>query len=268
MTEASPEVQGQETPPVTDTPNVVAEEPAVSPWAQYLEPLPESVRPLVEPAFKEWDAQVTKKFQSLHSEYEPYKSIIDEYEPDALQQAAAAMQFLQQNPQEFVKQVMAAYGLEPEQGTANAPVVPEPTGDPDDPYDQRLGKLEESLGKLAEMLTSEREQQTQQQQLAQLDTQLNDLRSKHGEFDELYVLTLMSQGMEPEKAVEQFKTTLTDYASKLNAPNAEAPTVVSQSGGGYPTEPINPKDLNRSQTVDLVAKMLAADAAARNGTGN
>jgi hypothetical protein len=94
MTDTAPEqVQGSEpTAPVTDT-AVTAEEPAASPWAEYLEPLPESVRPLVEPAFKEWDAQVTKRFQSLHSEYEPYKQIIDDYEPDALAQAVAAMQF-------------------------------------------------------------------------------------------------------------------------------------------------------------------------------
>jgi hypothetical protein len=145
--------------------------------------------------------------------------------------------------------------------------TPEPEDDDDDPYNARFGKLEEALGKLTEMITSEREQQTQQQQLQELDTMMSGLKEKHGEFDDIYVLTLMSQGMDADKAVEQFKSTLTTYASKLNQPNAEAPTVVSQSGGGYPTENINPKDLNRSQTVDLVAKMLAADAAARNGNG-
>lgn len=253
MTE--PNVQGQETP-VTDTP-ALAQEPARSPYADYLEPLPESVRPLVEPAFKEWDAEVTKKFQSLHSEYEPYKPLIDEYEADSLQQAVALVNFMQENPQEFFKQMSAAFELQPEQGTANATVDPVNTDDPD-PYDERFGKLETMLEQLAQVIISEREQQTLTQQEQELENLVSGLKEKHGEFDELTVLTWMSQGMDPDVAVQQWKDTLTQYATKLNAPNNNAPTVVSANGGGYAQEPVQPKDLSSQDTKALVAQMLAA----------
>ena len=260
---SEPTIQGQGTSPVTDTPPVAPLEPAASPWADYLEPLPESVRPLVEPVFKTWDADVTKKFQSLHSEFDPYKSLIDEYEPDALMQAVGLINFMQENPQEFFKQMTEAYGLQTEQGTANAPVVPATDPDDSDPYDERFGKLEGMLEALAQVIVGEREKVQQTENEQALETLVSDLKTKHGEFDELYVLTLMSQGMDPDAAVTQFKNTLTDYATKLNAPNSQAPTVVSSNGGGYPTEPIQPKDLSDKDTKNLVVQMLAAAAAAK-----
>lgn len=264
MTVPNSDVQGSTIDPVETTDAPLASEPASAPWSQYLEPLPESVRPLVEPVFKTWDADVTKKFQSLHSEYDPYKELIDGYEPDALQQAVALVDRLNEDPKAFIQMITEAFGLEAEQGTANAQVAQEPVEDLD-PYEDRFGKLETMLGKLAEIIVGEREQTQQQQDQKALDDLLSDLKTKHGEFDEFYVLSLMGQGMDPDKAVEQFKTSITSYASKLNEPQSQAPTVVSQNGGGYATEPINPKDLSDKDTKDLVVQMLAAAAAAKNG---
>lgn len=264
--------QGQEAG--TETPSPVSEQQGDTgtpqenavPWAQYLEPLPESVRPLVEPVFKDWDASVTKKFQSLHSEYEPYKQIISDYEPDALSQAIAIATAMEANPQEFVQQVIQAYGLTPEQGTANSTeVTPEDTGEVLTDEDRRFKALEDMVGQLAQAFLGEREQQTMAQQQQELENTLSTLKSKHGEYDEVYVLGLIGQGMEPEKAVLQFKQTVEQYAQQLNAPQQQAPAVVS-ANGGYPTRPVTPEDLASSKdTRNLVAQMLQQAAEAAQG---
>lgn len=263
MSDMAPEVQGQGTPevPVTDTAPVDDNTP---PWAEYLTPLPESVRPLVEPVFRDWDASVTKRFQSLHSEYEPYKPFFDEYEPSALQQALVIVQQMESDPQKFIQEVMEAYELQPEQGTTTNPQVQQEDID-DDPYNQRFAKLEEMLGVLAQTIVEERSTAQQQQEDAQLEQVLTDLKSKHGDFDDVYVLTLMAQGMDGEAAVGQFKSTIGSYAAKLNAPANNAPVVAGQSGGGYPTTPVNPGDLNSADTKALVVQMLEAQAAAQRG---
>lgn len=253
--------QGQEV--VTDTtplePADTGTQENTTPWAKYLEELPESVRPLVEPTYKQWDADVTKKFQSLHSEYEPYKQIITEWEPDALQQAVAIAQAMEADPATFIQQVIQAYGLESEQGTANS--ATEQTPDEDlqlTPEETRIKQLEDMVGQLAQAFLGTQEQQTMAQQQAELESTMKGLADKHGEFDEMYVLNLMAQGVDPEKAVQQFKSTIESYASKLNAPQQTAPAVVS-ANGGYPSQPVTAEDLASNQkTVQLVAQMLAS----------
>lgn len=261
MTEQVPEVQGSVEAPTTDTP--VEQQSNGNPWDSYLEPLPESVRPLVEPAFKSWDAEVTKRFQSLHSEYEPYKSFIDEYEPDAIGQALSIMQQLESDPASVIAAIQNAYGLNAEQGTADSPAEPAQTDTPasdDDPYSARFSQMEEMLGALAQALLGEQEQKQQAAEEQQLEQVLTDLKTKHGDYDEVYVLTLMAQGMDPEAAVQQFQSTVGQYAQQLNAPNAQAPQVVP-ANGGYPTNPITPEDLSSEKaTKDLIVQMLQAAA--------
>lgn len=61
--------QGQELP-VEETGTVEENKP---PYASYLEGLPTSIVPMVEKAFKQWDADTSRKFQEVHSQYEPLK---------------------------------------------------------------------------------------------------------------------------------------------------------------------------------------------------
>lgn len=260
MSELSPEVQGS-VEPTTDTPPVEN----TLPYQQYLDMIPETARPLVEPAFKEWDASVTKRFQSLHSDYEPYKQFIDEYEPAAIQQALAIVQQMDSDPQKFIQGVMQAYELaQPEQGTQGNQQVEQIAPDPDDPYNQRFSQMEEMLANMANMLLSNQQTEQQRQEDAQLEEILTGLKSKHGDFDEIYVLTLMSQGMDPDAAVGQFKTTIGEYAKALNAPAAEAPVVVGGSSG-VPTTPVQPGDMSSQDTKNLVIQYLEAQAAANRG---
>jgi len=229
------------------------------PWADYLTDLPDSVRPLVEPKFKEWDASVTKRFQSLQSEYDPYKPLIAEYEPDALQQAVHLAQAMEANPQEFLARVAEAYGIEfgSDQGTADQQELEEPA-DNDDPYAQRFQQHEQLLQTMAEAMINERQQQEHAQADWELDGMLTELATKHGEFDEAFVLTQVANGVPPEQAVQNFQSIVQGYAQKLNQPSQQAPSVVSGGGGGYPSQQVNPNSLNSQGRKDLIVQMLRA----------
>jgi hypothetical protein len=228
------------------------------PYAKYLNELPESVRPLVEPHYKAWDADVTKKFQSLHSEYEPYKPLFDEYEPDALQDAVQLIQTLEADPKGFLERLQAVYGSDNEQGSAdqsNEPEEPESNS-----IDPRYAQLEQLVQVMAEQMLNQRQQTEEQQYQEQLDSVLSQLHTDHGDFDDNYVLTLISQGVEPEEAVKHFNNAVTAYATKLQAPAANAPTVIG-AGGGYPSQAIDPGKLDNKSAKDLVIQMLAQSAA-------
>lgn len=250
-------VQGPEpTAPVTD-PTTQQNDP---PYKAYLDEIPEALRPQVEEAFKKWDGDVTQRFQSLHSEIDPYKAVIDEYEPTAIEQAINIVKLMDDNPEEFLRQYIQATGLTPEQGTAVTPtpsqtVTPPVTPLADDPYAPKFAELEQGLAAITQMLQGQQQQSVQQQQQQQLEGILQGLHTKHGDFDDIYVLTMLGNGLDPEAAVGQWKSTLNKYGVSANA---LAPTVVSASNGGHAVEQISAEDLasGKVKSADLVAQML------------
>lgn len=260
MTE--PDAQGEQThveeSASTGTPVVEAtptEETRPVYWNE-LNSLPEDVRPLVEPIFKEWDTNVAKRLQGVHSEYEPYKPLFDEWEPEALSSALGLAQALEENPQEVIAQLAEAYGIDLGQGAAS-PQQSEPQAveedtstEPDDPRFQLLEAL-------ARTVIEEREQRSMAEAQAELDTVLEGLRQQYGDYDENYVLSLIANEVEPEQAVAMFQQSVQQYAAKLNAPQANAPTVLGQ-GGGYPSQQVDPATLSNKDTEALVAQMLRA----------
>lgn len=234
-----------------------------APWSSYLEDLPETLRPLVEPKFKEWDANVTKKIQSLHSEYEPYKPFVEGYEPDYLQNGVQLLEALEADPKAFLQALAEAYdvnvsGIGSEQGTADQQKVEE-EDDSDNVYlDPRVTQHEELLELMAQQLLAERQEKEQAAQDQQLEQTMAELKEKHGEFDEGYVLTLIANGVNPDAAVQQFNTLVQSFATKMNAPASNAPVVLGSTGGnGVPSNAVDPSTLSDKDTQKLVVELLA-----------
>lgn len=224
-----------------------------SPYAQYLEPLPESVRPLVEPAFKKWDADVTQKFQSVHSQYEglkPWESIAQSgYDPETAQQALALMQAINDDPEQVYRALAESFGFG-EQGQTD------PAGNvPDDEYvDPRFQTVEEMTNAMAEILLQQENARREAAEDAELDQYLNTLKQQHGDYDEDYVLAHMQLGMTGEQAVQKYQQMLQGF--QATRPGATAPAVLG-SGGSLPSQSIDPAKLSSKDTRDLVAQMLA-----------
>jgi hypothetical protein len=249
-------VQGQPAnePVVTDAP----QQQNTAPYQEYLDRIPEDLRGQIEPIFKEWDGNVTKQFQSLHSEYDPYKPLVEEYEASALQQAVALAKYMEEKPEEFLKQFMEVNGLSLEQGTVGT--TPQQQGLPqqqqsDDPYEQRFGTLEQQLNQIVQALQGQQQMTQQQQQQAELDRVMGELHTKHGDFDDIYVLSLIGTGMDPEAAVNRFQQTVSQFGGSLQQ---QAPKVAGAGGSGYPQQQISAADLasGKVSSKDLAVQML------------
>jgi uncharacterized protein YciW len=74
QTDPTPQQSVEQQPPAQQVTQQVTESESQAPYANYLAELPETVRSLVEPTFKKWDGDVTRRFQELHSEYDPWKA--------------------------------------------------------------------------------------------------------------------------------------------------------------------------------------------------
>lgn len=86
-------------------------ETADSGYAQYLDSVPPEIREQVEPLFKEFDGNVTKRFQE-HAEYrkawEPYEELgLKDVDPESVRQLLEFAQFAQ-NPEQFDQWLKAA----------------------------------------------------------------------------------------------------------------------------------------------------------------
>lgn len=237
-------------------------------YAPYLDKFPSSLHGVARDVFKEWDGNVTKRIQAVHDEYAPYRQVIEEYEPSAVQEAITLAHSLESDPEGFYKALAGAYGFEAQQAAQE--VIEEQQDDTqqfDSPYGdavppqllQQLSQQEQLLTSVAEYIVSQRQQEEQvareSQENAEFDVLWADLQQRYGSFDDAYVLSLIAQGADPYAAVEHFQQTVNAFAQQQNAPASEAPVVMS-SGGGVPSGNLSPNSLNGNQTQDLVAQLL------------
>jgi len=226
-----------------------------SPYAQYLEKLPETARPLVEPVFKEWDQGVNQRFQQLHSQYEwakPWEEIAREYEPDAVSQAIQIQQALTTDPEGFYKALAEAYNF----GQPNGEQGPNGIPDPDSPVDPRIEQLTQQVSQLTEFIMNNHQQTQEQQEEQQFVQLLTELQDKHGQYDVDYVLAKIAAGDDPEKAVLAYKALAGQ--TQADTSGQQAPVVLG-GGGGMPSQTVEPKQFDRRQTQDYVASVLSAN---------
>lgn len=270
------EVQGQEVEATPDTQYQGAAEPSGTDesgsqsddlYAAYLEKFPTSLHPIARDVFKEWDGNVTKRIQSVHQEYEPYKPFVESYEPDAIEQALAIAEAMERDPQAFVDAMVNAYGLTPAQeAELQQQLNPDDDEDEFDPQAARLAQHEELLQTMAEAMLAERQEREQLIELQEseaLYTQTMDaLTEKYGEFDVEYVNTLLANGVDPDVAVQHWQSQVQTFAQRQLAPNQTAPMVMG-AGGGTPSIQRDVENLSSQETKQLVAEMLRNAASNR-----
>lgn len=264
------DVQGQE-PDTTQAPsgtddNVSQQQDTSNDlYAPYLEKFPSSLHPIAQEVFKEWDGNVTQRIQKVHQEYEPYKAFIQDYEPDAIQQAIAIAEAMERDPQAFIDAAMNAYGLTPAQAMQQVDDAQQqlqaPELDLDDPAQQRLAQHEQLLATMAEAMLRERQEREEavvyQQQEEDYNNAMQQLTEKYGEFDQQYVNVLLAQGYDPDTAVQTWQSQVETFAQQRLAPNQQAPVIMG-AGGGTPSIQRDVENLSSQDTRRLVEEMLRA----------
>lgn len=241
-------------------------------YSQYLENIPTDLHPVVIESYKKWDGDVTKRLQSVHSEYEPYKPVFEQYEPDALQQAVQLAEALESDPEAFLKALQEAYGITPQQqGQEFVQQQQEPEvnygNEPLSPEAVRLDQQEQLLRAMAERMLAEEQQREEQQRFQQEEAEyeqtMTALKTQYGEFDEVYVNSLLAQGVDPHLAVNHWKQQVETFAQQRLAPNLTAPTVMG-AGGGMPSVQRDVAELSSQETRHLVEQMLRQAAESGN----
>lgn len=262
-----PPVQG--TPESTD-PQQQQPQETRAPYADYLDKLPETVRPLVEPTFKEWDASVTQRFQELQSKQDSWKDIVGEYQPDDVQGALQLAGIVQEDPGYLLQALAEAYPdvvkeslKEFFEGQGNnqptRPVNDQGLGDldPDDPVAKQLLAMQQQLEQLTGNFQSRTEQEEAAQQQQYLDQVLDNLHKEHGEFDDTFILSQLAfANKTPDQAIQAWQELTAKWNPGQQQPPVSPPPPVIPSSGGVPSTQIVPENMDRSETKNLVAQLL------------
>lgn len=242
-----------------DNNGAVEPEQQQTPWANYINDLPDSVKPLVEPKFKEWDANVTKKFQELHSNYEPlkvYESFAQQgHDPEFLAQAVQFVEAFNNDPEAVFKAMQEHYGYGVEQGQGTDPNQPFVPGTNDDQYDPRFIQLEQTTQTLADIMVAQHEANQAAELDQQLDAELSAATEKYGEFDLKVVLgwCAANPNLSIDAAVQQYQTAIEEAVAKRQSPNVP---IIMGGGGSLPSQAIDPAKLNPKDRKALMISFL------------
>lgn len=242
----------------------------------FLNDIPIEDREIVGKYIKDWDAGVTKKFQDIHGQYAPYKELGD---PDTLASAMQIQSLLNDQPEYLLQQLAEALGfqvLQPGQqqqqqmpgqqipGQQQPGQFQQPQQQPGNvspelqQFQAQIAQQQQMLESMAQILIQKNEQEQQAQQDQMLESLMSDLKAKHGEFDEQYVLTQIANGKSPDDAIKAFAETVTKFGGKFGQGANLPPGPPALSGGIVPSGSKSVTEMDNKETQSLVASIMQA----------
>ena len=229
---------------------------ADAPYSEYLNRIPEEVRGQVEPIFKEWDGNTTRRFQE-HSEYrkqwEPFESTgVNQLNPQEVQELIQFKTMVEQNPaavQEWFNNYAQQAGLtkaEQQELEQQAFVDPDVQALVEQQLQQRLSPFEQKFQQFESFMSRAQESEVQQQGQAEVDRQLSELKAKHPDADiqefEPYVGKYVES--DPTHAIQRgyddYVKLVARIEQQMTKGKLEQPDAAEHGGGTAATpEPVN-----------------------------
>ena len=179
-----------------------------TPYGEYLERLPEDIRGDVEPVFKEWDSNVTKKFQEaadFRKEWEPYQDLnLNEVPRDELENLIALRELAANDPEQFdswLRETASERGILSDNsfGEFNNDEMSEV-----DPVDERLAPVMSELEQLREWRESQEQEARVSEAMKMVEGQVEEFSQKHPdvprEFAEQFLPSFAET--DPQNAVQ------------------------------------------------------------------
>lgn len=250
-------------------------------WNDVLSQVPEQYHTALTENFTKWDQAAQQRIEAANAavkDFEPYKAFVDNKIPaDELEQGLRLMYEIQTNPKDVWEALGNAYNLTPQQvqqiaqqQATNAPgnTIPglpqqqqqQLQGQPQQQYqDPRVDQLQQGIELVSKIVLQDQQSKQQAAEDMKLDRELQALETKHGKFDQGYVLAMMQNGLDGDAAIAAYNSLRTGILQ--NGAQPFAPDIIgSASGGGsgYPSQAIDPKKLTDKGTRDLVRQMLDA----------
>jgi hypothetical protein len=235
-------------------------DPEYSEFAQgILNQIPDEDRPIVGKYIKDWDGNVTKRFQSIHDEYRPYKEL---GELEDIQEALSWIAVLNDDPVEFVNKVQAAMkeaGIVSDDKRQEV-TLPEWDGVPDE-FKRRFLEQEERINKLSGTVEQTTQQLTEKERIAALDAHMKVLHTEHGDFDDEWLLLQLSKGISPEDAIKSWKTNIVEKYG-TSATKKSAPNLVTNPGAIPSPKQVDLSKMSKEErTQYAIDRLKAANAA-------
>ncbi|MBA2350105.1 MAG: hypothetical protein H0V81_17660 [Solirubrobacterales bacterium] len=233
----------------------------------FLNKIPPQDRAVVARYIKEWDAGVTKKFQEYSGKLKPYESLGVPVEE--IQKYVAFGNNFRTNPEGMFKVMWQAlqeqYGDDFDANLARILELEEMMNEyEDDGYEQEQEVPDESqifqqnvASELEEMRAwrEERDQaELQAEEKQQLDSVFKTMHTKHGDFDEAWILTRLAEHGNPDQAFKEWNQMIGKHSQNGN--RRQAPKVMGGQGG-IPSGQIDTKSLRGKERKSVVAEMLS-----------
>lgn len=251
-------------------------------WSPFLEAIPEDVHEKVIPVLREWDSNYQNGVQKVHSEYEPYKFLKDGgIAADDVRMAMGIMEAIQNNPRDVYDSLASSFGYNSVDQNAGNVGAGTGTGEANSSgqgssgqspqgfemppeVKAQLERLQTGHDTMAQIILAEQKKQEEANQDKALRDEMEQLKSKHGNFDEHYVYSQMLNGASPEEAVGAYKALVEQIVTENRRP--PAPRLLASGNGGVPgSGKIDVRKLSNQDTSALVAKYLADAKAANQG---
>jgi len=232
-----------------------------APYAEYLNRIPEELRPQVEPIFRDWDGQTTRKFQEhsqFRQQWDPYQQVgLDQYDPQDL---AGLIEFakMANDPARQTDYLQWLQAEAAKHGLGQPSEEEDDFGDLLDPsvagfVERATSPLAQKLQAMEQSLTQFQEQQAKQAQEAMWNQQFERLIGEHGELDRDLMQTFAAKyANDPQNAIhrgfEDFQRARAAIEQqvlrgKLNQP----PSPSAQPGAGLPDA--RPKNLDEAERM-------------------
>lgn len=245
------------------------------PYQEYLDQFPEALRPQVEPIFDKWDADVNKRFEGIHEEYEPYKPIIDAgIQPDYLSAGVDLLNQVNNDPSKVftalanhlqqqgidISQLVQGFGGTSTPPNNNPSSVEDEYPDLPDSFKQKIQNLErlsETNARAVIKMEEERQRfdQERQQQEGMTDL-LNTLDrvAPEDKYNRQFLLSYIAAGQTPEQAVQSYNQWF--QTQGFSTSSVPTPPRVAPGSGGVPSSQIDVARLGSQDTKSMVTEYL------------
>lgn len=253
------------------------QEPVLSDFAQgVLKDIPEGEREIVAKYLGKWDAGVTRRFQEVQSTWSPLQAYLDQgVEVTDVENAIKLYMLLDEDPEAALNILAQATGIQlgsgPQQQVPQQPAPFQPQQQPPAPQSmqqayaqlppeiqQQLQQSQQFQQQFAQWWAGQQQEQHVAQQDAELDQYLTLLRQEKGDFDEKYVLALMGAGVDGATAVDQWRSSLQQFAPKLGyveGQQQQAPPPPAVLNGG--AAPVGAKPVAAASDTERKAAVAA-----------
>jgi hypothetical protein len=215
---------------------------------------------------KQWDGQVTKKFQDYSSKLKPYQAL---GAPEELQKYYNFAQNFRQDPEglfrlmwqgleeqygeNFQTELARILEIQQEQAMSDEQEYEEEEAAPE--VDQFQENVMKELNELREWRSNFERQQQEQIGQQQLDDVIDQMHTAYGDFNDDFIVMELSKHGNVQQAMQAWNTLIGKYSSQ-QAPARQAPKIMGGQGG-VPSGQVDTDKLRGSDRKQAVANMLA-----------